>query len=487
MTKPVGVEQSDLLSKWWFRGLPAIGTAVISTFIALYLAVFLPSRLPAHYEQLLDETLARYEAEASKLSERELVELGSEVSIAYSRVQSFRDADPTWEEAEFYHRHLSNLAGHKSAAENDKKILDENLIAFRGKRDKLLESFSHRDSPFSRSANLLVAEEALTARSQPANKLIENLEYLFEQAPSDAELGNTLVRVLLHKSWHPRGKDGRPMASSLNQASEVLSRMDQHSISVPTTVRLELLTFADAEAAKKLASAVTSTSADHSFESVLRAQAILGNWKEAQDWLSQRLAVANKDEELEVRSESADFILQLFLSDLVLTKEWSVECASGLQLAKMLYPANRLTPAVIWRLARLHADDQAKLAAESILLSEEPERLLLLAISGSLRGVADSERYLKQAIASNPGTCTQLGIICVAEPIEDDEVPALIRLLEPNTSHTPELHLALAKLFLQLNDLPALKKQLDAVRVELGETPLFKQLDSQANRSPTGP
>ncbi len=487
MTKPVLAEQSDLLSKWWFRGLPAIGTAVISTLIALYLAIFLPSRLPAYYEQRLDESLARYHAEASTLSERELIELGSEVSIAYSRVQSLREEDPTWQEAEFYHRHLRNLAQHKSESENDKRILDENLIAFRSKRDKLLESFSHRDSPFSRSANLLVAEEALSTHSQPANKLIENLEHLFEQTPSDIELGNALVRLLLLKSWHPRAKDGRPMASYVRQASEDLSRMDQHSISVPTTVRLELLAFADVEAAKKLASAVTSNSPDHSFESVLRAQAILGNWRDAQNWLSQRLAVANENEELQVRSESADFILRLFLSDLVLTKDWSVECAKGLRLAKTLYPANRLTPAVIWRLARLHANDQAKLAAESILLSEEPERLLLLAISGSLRGVAESDRYLKQAIASNPATCTQLGIICVAEPIGADEIPALIRLLELNTNHTPELHLALAKLFLQMKDLPSLKKQLDAVRAELGETPLFKQLESQANRSPAGP
>ena len=486
MTKPVGVEQSDLLSKWWFRGLPAIGTAVISTLIALYLAIFLPSRLPAHYEQRLDESLARYEAEASKLSERELIELGSEVSIAYSRVQSFQDAEPTWEEAEFYHRHLSNLAKHKPESENDKLVLDENLSAFRGKRDKLLESFSHPDSAFSRSANLLVAEEALNAHTQPTNRLVENLENLFEQAPRDAELGNTLVRVLLQKSWHPRARDGSPLASLLQRASEVLSKVDQHSIPVPTTVRLELLAFANAEEAKKLASAITGNSADHSFEAVLRAQAILGNWEEAQDWLGQRLAVANKNEELEVRSESADFILRLFLSDLVLTRDWSVECATGFQLAKMLFPANRLTPAVVWRLARLHANDQAKLAAESILLSEEPERLLLLAISGSLRGVAESDRYLKQAISLSSATCTQLGIICVTESIEDDEIPALIRLLAPNTSQAPELHLALAKLFLQMNDLPELRKHLEVVRAELGETTLFKQLESQANRSPTG-
>ncbi|MFN3190752.1 MAG: hypothetical protein ACE361_09540 [Aureliella sp.] len=500
------------------RGLPALVIAFIAIGTAAYGKWGLRNKMLPQYTELLEQAQAEYDTiELADTPAQSLIHSGSTVDICYSRLDGMGATTDPWERLEFYESHVGNLEELASAIGDKPEGPGEEtasaIAKFTEKRDRLLERLCNTDSDYKIAANLKVAGQQLDGQFQPAQaqSVLERLVELSStpELPLEqkAELAKYITQLRFEVAWHRAESTGElpPTQSNLDP----LWREIDPSWSNPM-LELILASFCAPAEASNMAAKVLSTineerSLNERFKDAIAAHCVQGNWSQLRELLSQKFAVASREEQFELRFTTARYIGRILYSKLGDSNtQWNSEAAAGLELAFELYPNLPMLNSILWDLGASHAEASEAFSpdlVEAILVSGSKHRFLVLALSNAIRGSTDASlNYLRFATeASEMETSYRLANIAILQSSvgASQNQQSLLDLLLAATRHNEstsgskveatnsssklqaQLALAAAHLQIALNQLGAAKESIEIARGAIGSTPSVQFAESR--------
>ncbi len=404
------------------KGLPAIVAAAFAITLAAYGKWVLPANLPDYYSEMLAEQVSLYEeaTEAGSLSGRALLEQGSAVDICYARLEGLGITTEPWQRLEFYHTHLERLkrVNPESLPEDVREDFHNMIGKYSDKLDRWLTILAAPESPHARDANLFLARNILQRKTVnvESEAIVSRLAELAALSPNDSELNS--ARVILENAvfWADTERNGKlpPDRSTLETLYRDMLNLDRTPDEFQSQFELLFLTaqsFTEGTQASSSARAIVEQiDADQSlianFVHYTVAQMVLGDWKAVQSLISQKFSIAEDSEKAELRLSLTKHAARLFYSRLTEDPQWCTNCPIGLDLAALLNPNDNYLQALIWQLSEQHAGVKQHLPAElleSVLISESPQRYLILAISNALRADYDTaSKYVDFGLNGDP-------------------------------------------------------------------------------------
>ncbi|MCR9296125.1 MAG: hypothetical protein NXI32_25695 [bacterium] len=404
-----------------YRGLPALAVACIAMLLVGYGKYILAPSLPARYESELESLRSQYNSGVE--STRRLLEIGSSIDLCYSRLESMGVARDAWERFQFTQDYVRQLKERAPTVESpeDGDELKVQLSKFVDMQERMLARLSAPESPYAKQANLLAAKQLLSSDYQPvvAQSVRQGLEAVLKENGTDDELRLTLAQLAFEDAWWWAQRSGAfpPEPARLQTVSDYLRDLP---LTEPEAAQLHLewLAQTDAERAQQAAADMLQEIAEGRslndwLANAIVAHAIGGDWGNVRSLLSQKFALADPEEQLQLRKSVSKSCLRLLFSKLATDiADWRVQVEQGLRLAIELYPTAFEIHAFDWELARRHAGLESPLPedlVEAIMISESSQRYLVLAMSNALRQLPNKATpYMQLAKQSDPFTVSRL-------------------------------------------------------------------------------